>query len=214
MFTGIIKDVGTLLEVKTEGANKHFTLTAALANGLSIDQSVAHDGVCLTVVALAADRYTVIAIDETLQKTNLGHWEVGRKINLELALQLGTRLDGHFVQGHVDTTGMCEAISTEEGSHVIRFSFPEQFAALLIEKGSICINGVSLTCFNVQENRFEVAIIPYTFEHTNFQYLKVNDRVNLEFDILGKYFLRQAQLGTASVGHTQQKTGHQNQQNN
>lgn len=194
MFTGIIKHIGTLAALEQEGSNVHFTIASDISNELSIDQSVAHDGVCLTVVAIGEDNYKVTAIDETLQKTTLSQWQVGKSVNLELALQLDTRLDGHVVQGHVDSTGSCLQIEAKEGSHVITFSFPAAFAALIIEKGSICINGVSLTAFNVTDSTFQVAIIPYTFEHTGFHLMQVGDAINLEFDILGKYFLRQATL--------------------
>lgn len=197
MFTGIIKDQGEIIAIRPEGTNIHITVQSSLTAVLSIDQSVAHDGVCLTVVSIDGDQYVVTAIDETLQKTNLKDWTLGRKVNLELALRLGDRLDGHFVQGHVDTTGVCIAKEEGEGSHIFTFEFPASFAPMMIEKGSICINGVSLTSFGVTELSFQVAIIPYTFEHTGFQYLQAGDRVNLEFDILGKYFLRKTQLDAA-----------------
>ena len=202
MFTGIIKDQGEIVEIRPEGTNIHIAVQSALTSSLSIDQSVAHDGVCLTVVFIEGDRYVVTAIEETLQKTNLSDWQVGRKVNLELALQVGARLDGHFVQGHVDTTGVCTGKEEGEGSHLFTFEFPAAFAPLMIEKGSICINGVSLTSFNVTDISFQVAIIPYTFEHTGFQYLQPGDRVNLEFDILGKYFLRKTQLEEGLVRST------------
>ncbi|WP_129022173.1 riboflavin synthase [Edaphocola flava] len=194
MFTGIIKDQGEIISIQPEGTNIHITVQSALTSQLAIDQSVAHDGVCLTVVSIDGDRYVVTAIDETLQKTNLKDWVAGRKVNLELALRLGDRLDGHFVQGHVDATGVCTAKEDGEGSHIFTFEFPAAFAALMIEKGSICINGVSLTSFSVTDSGFQVAIIPYTYEHTGFQYLQPGDRVNLEFDILGKYFLRKTHI--------------------
>ncbi len=194
MFTGIIKHIGTLAAVKKDGSNLHLTIDSELAEELNIDQAVAHEGVCLTVVAIGEGNYRVTAIDETLQKTTLGQWTVGKSVNLELALQLGTRLDGHVVQGHVDGTGSCTNIEAKDGSHVFTFSFPEQFAALVIEKGSVCVNGVSLTAFNVSRNSFQVAVIPYTFAHTGFHLMQTGDAVNLEFDILGKYFLRKAML--------------------
>lgn len=194
MFTGIIKNTGSVAAIEKEGSNLHLTINSDLYNELAIDQSVAHDGVCLTVVAIGEGNYKVTAIDETLSKTTLAQWGAGRQVNLELALQLGTRLDGHVVQGHVDGTGNCSSIEAKDGSHVFTFSFPEQFAALIIEKGSICVNGVSLTAFNVSKNTFQVAIIPYTFEHTGFCQMQVGEAVNLEFDILGKYFLRKAEL--------------------
>lgn len=194
MFTGIIKNTGKIRHIEQEGSNLHFTIQSPLYSELSIDQSVAHDGVCLTVVSIGDGDYKVTAIEETLQKTTLAQWNAGKEVNLELALLLGTRLDGHMVQGHVDGTGICEQIETREGSHLITFRFPESFAALMIEKGSVCINGVSLTAFNVTRNTFQVAIIPYTFEHTGFRHMHPGDAVNLEFDILGKYFLRREQL--------------------
>ncbi|RQO31981.1 riboflavin synthase [Taibaiella sp. KBW10] len=201
MFTGIIKHIGEVRAIEAEGSNIHYTIATELSSDLNIDQSVAHDGVCLTVVALNEGSYVVTAIEETLQKTNLKDWTIGRKVNLELALQLGTRLDGHFVQGHVDTTGVCVGKEESGGSHLFTFEFPAAFAPLMIEKGSICINGVSLTSFQVTELTFQVAIIPYTYEHTGFHDIAVGDRVNLEFDILGKYFLRKAQLDAANVSH-------------
>lgn len=194
MFTGIIKNTGKISLIEQEGSNFHFTIQSPLYSELSIDQSVAHDGVCLTVVSIGDGDYKVTAIEETLQKTTLSQWSVGKEVNLELALLLGTRLDGHMVQGHVDGTGICEQIEAREGSHLVTFRFPESFAALMIEKGSVCINGVSLTAFNVTRTTFQVAIIPYTFEHTGFHHMQPGDAVNLEFDILGKYFLRRAQL--------------------
>lgn len=194
MFTGIIKNRGKIAHIEQEGTNLHITVESPLYSELSIDQSVAHDGVCLTVVSIGDGDYKVTAIEETLQKTTLSQWKAGKEVNLELALLLGTRLDGHVVQGHVDGTGSCIAIEARDGSHLVTFRFPETFAALMIEKGSICINGVSLTAFNVTRNSFQVAIIPYTFEHTGFQYMQAGDAVNLEFDILGKYFLRREQL--------------------
>ncbi len=194
MFTGIIKNTGVVAAMEQVGSNLNLTIKSAIYSELAIDQSVAHDGVCLTVVAIGEGNYQVTAIDETLQKTTLAQWQVGKSVNLELALQLGTRLDGHVVQGHVDGTGTCLNIEPKEGSHIITFGFPEAFAALMIEKGSICVNGVSLTAFNVSRNTFQVAVIPYTFEHTGFHQMKISDAVNLEFDILGKYFLRRAEL--------------------
>lgn len=194
MFTGIIETTATVAQISPEGTNYHFTIASNLTPELKIDQSVAHNGVCLTVVAINGDKYTVTAVAETMSKTNLGKWKVGDSINLERALKAGDRLDGHFVQGHVDTTGTCIEKQTLEGSWLFRFSFPEQFAALMIEKGSICINGVSLTAFNVGKTEFTVTIIPYTYEHTTFNLLKSGDIVNLEFDVLGKYALRMWEL--------------------
>lgn len=194
MFTGIIEAQGEVIAVAKEGSNIHFTINSGLSHRLKIDQSVAHDGVCLTVVACDDQSHTVTAVAETLLKTNLGQWKGGRILNLERAMKLGDRLDGHIVQGHVDTTGTCIDRKEADGSHLFRFEFPEKFAALIIEKGSICINGVSLTAFNAGKNTFEVTIIPYTLEHTNFRNLQAGDAVNLEFDILGKYMLRMKEL--------------------
>src|SRR5690606_29811712 len=149
-----------------EGSNLHLTLKSNLSSSLKVDQSIAHDGVCLTVVACDEHQYSVIAVAETLAKTNLGSWKVGRQVNLERAMILGSRLDGHIVQGHVDTTALCSGREEKNGSHIFHFEFPEVFAALIIEKGSVCINGVSLTAFNVGRQSFSVTIIPYTFLHT------------------------------------------------
>lgn len=195
MFTGIIESTATVVDIVHAGGNKHFTIKSALTNELKIDQSVAHNGVCLTVVAIEGDAYTVTAVDETLQKTNLGTWAKGDKINLERALKLGDRLDGHFVQGHVDAVATCIEKQTLDGSWLFRFRFPAQFGVLVIEKGSICINGVSLTVFNVGKDECTVTIIPYTYEHTNFWNIEAGSVVNVEFDVLGKYLLRQQELG-------------------
>jgi riboflavin synthase len=194
MFTGIIETTGVVKEVVPEGSNLHFRIASDISNELKIDQSVAHNGVCLTVVEIRDNEYTVTAVAETLQKTNLASWKQGDIINIERALKAGDRLDGHFVQGHVDSTGVCIAKEVLEGSWLFRFSFPQQFAALIIEKGSICINGVSLTAFNVGQQEFTVTIIPYTYEHTNFHSLEKGNMVNLEFDVLGKYLLRHKEL--------------------
>jgi riboflavin synthase len=194
MFTGIIESLGNIKDVQHEGSNIHFTIKSEISKEVKIDQSVAHDGVCLTVTACDAESHTVTAVAETLQKTNLASWEAGKKVNLERAMKLGDRLDGHIVQGHVDTTGKCLERKEVNGSHLFHFEFPENFAALVIEKGSICINGVSLTAFNVGKNTFSVTIIPYTLEHTTFGNLEANDIINLEFDILGKYMLRMKEV--------------------
>lgn len=195
MFTGIIECLGKVQSINQSGDNIDFWITTPITHELKIDQSVAHNGVCLTVVAIAGDAYKVTAVAETLAKTNIGILEAGDTINIERALKVGDRLDGHFVQGHVDTTGTCETVQQLDGSWLYNFSFPEAFAALMIEKGSICINGVSLTAFNVQRDTFTVTIIPYTYEHTTFRQLKAGDSINLEFDVLGKYFLRKQELG-------------------
>ena len=194
MFTGIIETTATIAAVAHEGTNYHFTINSNITNQLKIDQSVAHNGVCLTVVKIEGDNYTVTAVAETINKTSLGDWQQGDVVNLERALKAGDRLDGHFVQGHVDTTGTCIEKQTLDGSWLFRFRFPALFAALIIEKGSICINGVSLTIFNIGRDEFTVTIIPYTYEHTNFSTLEEGDRVNLEFDVLGKYAQRMWEL--------------------
>lgn len=193
MFTGIIEALGEVKEATAAGTNRIFWIESPLSHRFSIDQSIAHDGVCLTVEEVQDSRHRVTAVTETLEKTALAHWAAGRKVNLEQSLLPSSRLDGHFVQGHVDTTGTCEKIQDKNGSWEFTFRFPEKFAPLVIEKGSITINGTSLTVFAVTNERFKVAIIPYTFGHTNLQFLKGGDEVNLEFDLLGKYINRYLQ---------------------
>lgn len=190
MFTGIIESVATIRDVQQEGSNVHFTVQSPIATELKVDQSVAHNGVCLTVTEIIGDEYNVTAVAETLAKTNLGTWKKGDRVNIERSLRVGDRLDGHFVQGHVDATATCLEKQTLDGSWLFRFRFPAQFSALVIEKGSICVNGVSLTAFNVGADEFTVTIIPYTFEHTNFNAIERGSVVNVEFDILGKYLLK------------------------
>jgi riboflavin synthase len=187
MFTGIIESIGKVKEIATGGSNKTYWIESALAPELKVDQSLAHNGVCLTVEEIQGAYYRVTAVAETLAKTALNAWTIGSIINLERSLLPTSRLDGHFVQGHVDTTGICERIKDKSGSWEMRFSFPKSFAPLIIEKGSICLDGISLTVFNVKKKSFTVAIIPYTFEHTNLQHLEAGDSVNLEFDLIGKY---------------------------
>lgn len=194
MFTGIIESIGTVQDVLPSGGNIDFWVKSSITGELKVDQSVAHNGVCLTVVAIDGDKYKVTAVAETLQKTSLNDWEEGNQLNIERALKVGDRLDGHFVQGHVDTVATCIEKKELDGSWLFSFSFPPAFAKLIIEKGSICINGVSLTLFNVGNDTFTVTIIPYTYTHTNFCKLEQGDRVNLEFDILGKYLLRNQEL--------------------
>lgn len=194
MFTGIIAYIAKVKEIQPTGGNLDIWLEGTFAPELKIDQSVAHNGVCLTVVAVEGDTYKVTAVAETLKKTNLGQLQSGDSVNIELALRAGDRLDGHFVQGHVDATGSCEDVREAGGSWLFTFRFPGAFAPLIIEKGSVCINGVSLTAFNVTRDTFTVTIIPYTHSHTTFQFLKQGDTVNLEFDILGKYMLRKLAL--------------------
>jgi len=194
MFTGIIEALGQVKQIATSGTNKTFWIESPLSGELKVDQSVAHNGVCLTVEAVQENSYRVTAIQETLEKTALNNWEVGTNINLERSLLPTSRLDGHFVQGHIDTTGICEKIKDKDGSTELTFSFPKKFAPLVIEKGSIAVNGISLTVFDVKKHSFTVAIIPYTWQHTNLQYLQKEDKVNLEFDMVGKYILRRAEL--------------------
>ncbi len=191
MFSGIIKDVAEIISVEKHGSNISYWLKSSLLPELSVDQSLAHNGICLTVEEITKDAYRVTAIEETLKKTNLKHFSAGAYINLEPCLRLNSLLDGHIVQGHVDTTGICLNKEEADGSTVFTFQYPEEFFHLLVEKGSICINGVSLTAYNTAaRNTFSVAIIPYTMRHTTFRYLNSGDEVNLEFDILGKYFAR------------------------
>ncbi len=190
MFTGIIETLGHVADIKEENTNKHFTITSSFTNELKIDQSVAHNGVCLTVVGINGDAYTVTAIDETLQKTNLNSLKIGDIVNLERCMQANGRFDGHVVQGHVDQTAVCESVEDENGSWVFTFTYDATKGNVTVEKGSICVNGISLTVVNSKDDTFSVAIIPYTYEHTNLQHVKPGDSVNLEFDIIGKYVAR------------------------
>lgn len=194
MFTGIIEDLGTVNDINQEGSNLHFTITSSVAHELKIDQSVAHNGVCLTVVAIDNNEYVVTVIQETLDKTNLGTLKTGDTINLERAMKLGDRLDGHIVQGHVDQTATCTRVKEEDGSWYFTFEYDPALSNVTIEKGSITVNGVSLTVVNSKLNEFSVAIIPYTYEHTTFKNLKAGDEVNLEFDVIGKYVKRLNEL--------------------
>jgi riboflavin synthase len=187
MFTGIIEAFGTVKSVRQEGSNKHFIIESPISNQLKIDQSISHDGVCLTVVKVDSDSHTVTAIDETLQKSNLGKLKQGDTVNLERCMVANGRFDGHIVQGHVDQTGIVKSVQEANGSWLIDFEYDPSLGNVTVEKGSICVNGVSLTCFNSSATGFTVAIIPYTYEHTNFKSLKAGDAVNLEFDIVGKY---------------------------
>ncbi|MGZ5242922.1 MAG: riboflavin synthase [Bacteroidia bacterium] len=191
MFSGIIKDLGQVVSVTKRGTNLTFTVKSNLLPQLSVDQSLAHNGVCLTVEEINAENYRVTAIEETLDKSNLGELTEGSFVNIEPCLRVDSLLDGHIVQGHVDTTATCTNRDEKDGSTIFTFQYPKEFYHLLVEKGSICINGVSLTAYNTSaENTFSVAIIPYTLQHTTFQYLQPGHKVNLEFDILGKYFAR------------------------
>ena len=194
MFTGIIETVGTIRQVINNGTNRSFFIESHISNELKVDQSVSHNGVCLTVEETGPGWHRVTAIEETLKKTNLGHWQTGGSVNIERCLKLDSRLDGHLVQGHVDTTGACIGKEIKNGSWEFEFEFPKKFADLIIEKGSICVNGISLTAFKVGKKKFRVAIIPYTFEHTNMQQVNEGDTVNLEFDLIGKYITRSLSL--------------------
>jgi riboflavin synthase len=190
MFTGIIESFGTIQQITTEGSNVHFDLSSTLSSELKIDQSLSHDGVCLTVVSVSPETYRVTAIDETIKKTNLEGWKVGKKVNLERCMSANGRFDGHIVQGHVDQTAVVTNISDEDGSWLFDLEYDQSTGNVTVEKGSITINGTSLTCFNSRPGSFSVAIIPYTYEHTNFHELQIGDLVNLEFDIVGKYIAR------------------------
>jgi riboflavin synthase len=190
MFTGIIEASGTLEVIQQHQTNRNFCIRSTISHELRVDQSVAHNGVCLTVTKIENDRHWVTAIDETLQKSTLGTLAVGDEVNLERCMVANGRFDGHIVQGHVDQVGFCTSVKDEEGSWLFDFEYDPSYGNVTVEKGSICINGVSLTCFHSTENGFRVAIIPYTFEHTNFKKLLVGSRVNLEFDIVGKYVKR------------------------
>lgn len=194
MFTGIIESIGKISKITAKGTNLSFKIESPLAPELKVDQSLAHNGTCLTVEDIKGHTYIVTAIDETLKKTNLGKLKEGDLVNLERAMTLNSRLDGHIVQGHVDQTGIVKKVADQDGSWLFQFSYDPAPGHLTIEKGSICINGVSLTCFDSKEDSFSVAIIPYTYEHTNFKLLKVGDVVNLEFDVLGKYVKRLLKL--------------------
>ena len=190
MFTGIIETTTTILALEIQGTNLHLTFAKPVDWEIRIDQSIAHNGVCLTVVAIDKDSYTLTAVQETLLKTSLAAWKVGDRVNLERCMPANGRFDGHIVQGHVDQVGTIESITDEGGSWLVKFSYSPNSQNIVVEKGSICINGVSLTAFNAEENSFIVTLIPYTWEHTNFSTLLVGDKVNLEFDIIGKYVAR------------------------
>lgn len=195
MFTGIIETLGKVVGIDAEGSNLHLRIETPLANELKIDQSVAHNGVCLTVVEKTSQQYTVTAIAETLEKTSLNHFKVGQLINLERAMILGSRLDGHIVQGHVDQTGVCSGLKEEDGSWIFTFTYDPDKSNVTIEKGSITIDGTSLTVVNSEKNSFSVAIIPYTYAHTCFQQYEIGTIVNLEFDVIGKYVKRLLEVG-------------------
>ncbi|WP_421804984.1 riboflavin synthase [Flagellimonas sp.] len=194
MFTGIIETLGKVEKLEKDGGNLHLTVSSGITSELKIDQSVSHNGVCLTVVSINGDSYTVTAIEETLNKTNLGDLKVGDTVNLERAMVLGARLDGHIVQGHVDQTAVCQSVAEQDGSWVYTFIYDSNLNNVTIEKGSITVDGVSLTVVDSQKDKFSVAIIPYTYEHTRFHTYKVGTRVNLEFDVVGKYVARLLEL--------------------
>lgn len=190
MFTGIIESLATIKSIAKDQGNIHLTIQSSITSELKIDQSVAHNGICLTVVSIKNDTYTVTAIHETIVKTTIGSWEVGDVVNIERAMQLGDRLDGHIVQGHVDQVGICKNIEQQDGSWFFTFGYDKALNNITIEKGSITINGTSLTVVDSREDQFSVAIIPYTYEHTNFHTFKEGTQVNLEFDVIGKYVTR------------------------
>ena len=193
MFTGIIESMGEIISLTSEGSNVHIEVTSTITHELKIDQSLAHNGVCLTVVEINGDNYIVTAIKETLDKSNIGDLKVGNLVNLERSMKLQERLDGHIVQGHVDQTAICTNILKEKGSAYYTFQYEDTYSNVTIEKGSVTINGVSLTVVNSKENEFSVAIIPYTVAHTNFKEFKTGTKVNLEFDVVGKYIKRLTQ---------------------
>lgn len=194
MFTGIIENTGKIIAIHQNGTNTSFTIESVIAKELKVDQSVSHSGVCLTVEQQVGNTHTVTAIAETLAKTNLQDWQLNQLINLERCMQMNGRLDGHIVQGHVDAVAVCTEVIERDGSWEYRFAFDKQFAHLVIEKGSVCLNGISLTCFAVTDDSFKVAIIPYTYHHTNIQTVQVGTKVNIEFDVIGKYIHRLQQM--------------------
>jgi riboflavin synthase len=190
MFTGIIEALGTVIQIDKEGANRNFRIESSISSELKVDQSISQNGVCLTVTKVEGGKHWITAIDESLQKSNLGSLRIGDLVNLERCMIANGRFDGHIVQGHVDQTGICTSVKEVDGSWLFDFEYDSSLGNVTVEKGSICINGVSLTCFNSKSNGFTVAIIPYTFGHTNFNQLKPGTAVNLEFDIIGKYVKR------------------------
>lgn len=190
MFTGIIETIGTVADLRESGTNLEITVNAPFVSELKVDQSIAHNGICLTVTHIVNENYRVTAIKETLEKTNLGFLKIGNTVNLERCMPANGRFDGHIVQGHVDQTAVCKKIDDLNGSWKFYFSYDSSLGNVTVTKGSICINGVSLTVVDAEEGKFSVAIIPYTFEHTNFKSISVGDTVNLEFDIIGKYVAR------------------------
>ena len=194
MFTGIIEKMGVVKKIIDNKSNKTFWIKSPISSKLKVDQSVSHDGVCLTIEEIKTDQHRVTAVAETLSKTMLGNWQPGHIVNIERCMKLNDRLDGHLVQGHADATATCIGRTEKDGSWEFRFEFPVQFADLIVEKGSITLNGISLTAFNVSDNSFDVAIVPYTFENTNIKEIAPGAKANLEFDILGKYINRKLSL--------------------
>ena len=198
MFTGIVETIGIIKDIQKDQENLHLTIESKITNELKIDQSVAHNGICLTVVAIKGNQYTVTAIKETIEKTTIGNWKQNNVVNLERAMILGSRLDGHIVQGHVDQIGYCKEIKEADGSWYFTFEYDKSLNNVTIEKGSITVNGTSLTVVNSKLNEFSVAIIPYTYENTVFSTIKVGDTINLEFDVIGKYVKRLSELNILS----------------
>jgi riboflavin synthase len=194
MFTGIVETTGLVKEIIAQGGNKTFWIESVISKELNIDQSISHNGICLTVEAVRENIHRITAIAETLKKTNMDDWKTGDPVNLERCLKLDSRLDGHLVLGHIDTTATCVEKKEKKGSREYEFVFSKTFSGLVIEKGSICLNGISLTTFDVKKKNFKVAIIPYTLEHTNMRSVGKGDRVNIEFDLIGKYVLRRLSL--------------------
>ncbi|MFT4666684.1 MAG: riboflavin synthase [Polaribacter sp.] len=200
MFTGIIETLGEVTAIRKEGSNIHFTVTSDISNELKIDQSVSHNGVCLTVVEMGDGWHTVTAIEETMIRSNLGSWAEGSEVNLERAMMANARLDGHMVQGHVDSTATCKSVVEADGSWYYTFEYAPNEEHILVDKGSVCVNGVSLTVVSPVDRTFQVAIIPYTYEHTNFHGFKPGDQVNIEFDIIGKYIVKHMAAYKKAVG--------------
>ena len=190
MFTGIIETTGKINSIEANGSNLSFSISSSISQQLKVNQSISHDGVCLTIEKISGNKHFVTAIEETLSKTTIGNWKEGHQINLEQCMQVNGRLDGHLVQGHVDAVATCIDVLEKKGSWEYRFQIPAEFTHLIIEKGSVCINGISLTAFDIKLNSFRVAVIPYTYKHTNIQYMRTDLTVNVEFDIIGKYLAR------------------------
>ena len=191
MFTGIIESLGKIISIQQEGSNKRFTIESSISTELKPGESVSHDGVCLTIEKTENNSHTVTAVDETLIRSNLGRKVIGNFINLERSMMMNGRIDGHLVQGHVDDVAVCKKIKSKDGSLIFTFSFEKKYSVLLIDKGSVCVNGVSLTVIKPSAKKFSVAVIPFTSDHTNFKYIEIGDEANIEFDVIGKYVARQ-----------------------